>query len=326
MSEPANGNNTVILLARETVWGVENASPAPFQLLIEAGGGVIGDQTLIANELLGADPNPRDAVVGKQSASGDFVFYPNVKSAPYLAEFMLGTRNTTGSGTYTHKSKLVAGSMPSWTTDEKLDMSTPKYLRGLGFRVDKATVEFASEGFLKWKCAMLGKGTTWQAAQLAGTPVDATSGAGLEFFDNLMLAAADVKLNGSAIAQIVSGSIEINHNHFPDHYVAGGGGVRRSLPRRRATVNGKISTFLEDDTVHALAVAGTYVALDLKWTHDSTTIQILVPRVRLKVTDPKIANGPLQMDFEFMGSKDTSEATAVEIITVNTIAGTVYDV
>jgi hypothetical protein len=313
MAEPANGNNTVILLARESAWGTVGTIPR--KILIKAGGGMVGDQALLPNEMIGGDPNPRDSVAGKQAAAGDFETYPTTNSIGFLMEFALGSRVF---ATGAHTSKIVTGALPSLSTDESIDLSAAtQYKRGLGMRIDKTSFTWASEGFLSTKFSFLGKSVALTTPCLGSptSPIDYTSD---PVFDHLMLAAADVKLNGSAIAEIVSGSLDINHNHFPDHYVVGGAGLRRSLPRRRATVNGKIKTFFEDQVIYALAKAGTYVALDLKWTNASVTFELIVPRVRLKPTDAKIDNGPLQIEFAFEASRDGTAGTSVETITTNT--------
>lgn len=322
MAEPANGNNTVILLARETVWGTENVTPIARKILITPGGGMVGDQQLIPSELIGGDPNPRDAVAGKQSAAGDFETYPTTNSIGFLMEFALGSRvYATGA----HTSKIVTGVMPSLSTDESMDLSAAtKFKRSLGVRFDKTSFTWASEGFLKTKFTCLGKSVALSTAFL-GTPTSPIDYTADPVFDHLMLAAADVKVNGTACAQIVSGSLDINHNHFPDHYVAGGAGVRRSLPRRRATVNGKIKTFFEDIVLYNLAKAGTYVALDLTWTNASVLFRLFVPRVRLKPTDPKIPNGPLEIEFAFEASKDGTAGTSVQTVTTNTKADADYN-
>jgi hypothetical protein len=323
MAEPANGNNSVITLTREATWGVVNPSPSPNKILILPGGGMVGDQKLIQNEMIGSDPNPRDPASGNQSAAGSFETNPNTDNLPYLMELGLGSRVTTGVGPYVHTSKLVSGLIPSVSMEESLDLAAgTKFKQSLGCRFDKTKFEWASEGILKTSHTLLGKSVTGLAATTIGAVVQDWTTQPL--FDHLMLAAADVKLNGSAVAQIISGVIEVNHNHFPDHFVSGGAGARRSLPRRRATVGGTIKTFLEDSVIYNLALNGTFVALDLKWTNGAVLFQLIVPRVRLKRTDPKIANGPLEMEFELVGSKDATLATSVETIVTNAIAGTVY--
>jgi Phage tail tube protein len=313
MSEPANGNNTVILLARESAWATEGTIPR--QILIKPGGGMVGDQALIPSELIGGNPNPRDAVAGKQSASGDFETYPNVDSIGFLMEMGLGSRIF---ATGAHTSKIVAGALPSFSMDESMDLAAAtKYKRSLGVRVDKLGFTWAADGFLSTKFTLLAKSVTQQSTYL-GTPTVPIDYTTQPVYDHLMAAAADVKLNGTSVSQIISGSLDISHNHFPDHYVFGGAGVRRSLPRRRATVNGKIKTFFEDTVIYALAKAGTYVALDLKWTNGAASFQLVVPRVRLKPTDPKIPNGPLEVEFSFEASYDGTALTSVKTVTTNT--------
>lgn len=318
MSEPANGNNTVVLLAREPAWGTEGVVK-PVQILVVPGGGMLGDTTLIPSELFGGDPNPRDAITGRQAANGDLVTVPNTTSIAYLMEFALGTR-VYDAGPLTHTSKLTSGTLPSLSIDESQDLSAGvEYKRSLGVRFDKTSFSFNADGFQKVSFTALGKSTSIDVATAPlGDPTSPLDWTTQPIFEDLQLAAADVLVDGTPCAEIVSGSLDVNHNHFSTHYVAGGGGVRRSLPRRRATVGGTIKTFFEDMTLYNFAKNGTYVALSMKWIVDASNyFQLVVPRVRLKRADPKIADGPQEIDFSFAASKDSVSGTSVYTVTKN---------
>jgi Phage tail tube protein len=324
MSEPSNGNNSTILFAREGTgtsagarWGDVPTTPIPHKLLVLTGGGMVGDVAFIDNQLLGSDPNPRDVRSGKQSASGQFTFYPNIKSGAWLTEFILGVRAVaTGAGPYVSISKLQSGRLPSWSIEESFDLATPEYKITTGARVDKVTIPFAAEGFLEYQTTLLAKGVTLGTTPMTGSPVDWAEDA---CFDHLEM--SKLKIGGADFLQAMTGSIDISHNHFGDHYVAMGGGMRRSLPRRRAKVSGKVKTFFEDMTLYSLALAGTYTTLEIEWTNGVELINFLLPRVRFKRTDPKIVDGPTDVEFAFEASKDVTDATSV----MATITGEVIE-
>lgn len=323
MAEPSNGNNSVILFAREGTgtgagarWGDMPTVPVPHKLLVLAGGGGVGDTNFIENGLLGSDPNPRDTRTGRQAASAAFDFYPNVKSAAWLNEFCLGVRGTTtGGGPYVSPSKISNGRLPSWSIEESQDLEAGvEYKQTTGARVDKTSIEFSDQGFLVYKTQLLAKGVTLTPTAMTGSVVDWAED---EVFDHMEM--TKLQINSVDFLQAVSGSIDVSHNHFPDHYVAMGGGVRRSLPRRKAKVNGKVKQFFEDTYLYNLALAGTYVPLEIEWGNGTYSINILVPRIRFKRTDPKLVDGPADIEFAFEASKDSVEGTSILATTTTSI-------
>jgi len=297
-------------------------TPVPHKLLALAAGGMVGDVNFIENELLGSDPNPRDVRTGRQTAAGEFGFYPNEKSAAWLAEFMLGVRdNGTGAGPFISTSKLSSGRLPSWSIEESEDLqAATQYKQTTGARVDKVTIDFADQGFLMYKTSLLAKGVTLTPTPMTGTPVDWAED---PCFDHLEMTV--LKLAGTDFLQAMTGSIDVAHNHFPDHFVAMGGGVRRSLPRRRAKVTGKVKTFFEDMVLYNLALAGTYTTLELEWSNGTYGINILLPRILFKRTDPKLVDGPADIEFAFEASKDATLATSIRAITTTPLSDAILD-
>lgn len=329
MAEPSNGNNSVIYFAREGTgtgagarWGDMPTAPVPHKLLVLAGGGMVGDVNFVENALLGSDPNPRAVRTGRQAASGSFDFYPNVKSGAWLNEFVLGVRdNGTGTGPFVSTSKLSSGKLPSWSTEESEDLAAgTEYKQATGVRVDKCSIDFSDQGFLTYKTQLLGKGVTLTPTAMTGTPVDWAED---DCFDHMQM--SKLKINSVDLLQAVTGTIDIAHNHFGDHYVAMGGGQRRSLPRRRAKVSGTIKTFFEDTAIYDLAIAGTLVPLEIEWTNGVDIINFLLPKIRFKRTDPKLADGPAEIDFAFEAAKAATEGTAIQATTTTALSDAILD-
>lgn len=326
MSEPSNGNNSVILFAREGVtpgsagaqWGDIPTVPVPHKLLILAGGGGVGDVDWIPNKLLGSDPNPRDQRVGREKASGEFGFYPGTKSAAWLNEFALGIRGTTtGAGPYVSPSKISNGRLPSMTVEESYDLEAGTlYKQTTGIRFDKVTINWSDAGFREFKASWLGKQVQYSDTSIGGSVVDWADGSDDPFDDMQM---TKFEIDGADFMEAKGGSIDIDHHHFGDHFVAKGSGIRRSLPRLQATVGGKIDTFFEKRTLLDLSFAGSYVPLEVEWTNGVYVINYLLPRIRFKRADPKIVDGPADASFPFMASKDSVAETSILATTTTSI-------
>jgi hypothetical protein len=323
MSEPSNGNNSVILFAREGTgssagakWGDMPTTPVPHKLLVLAGGGGVGDTNFIENGLLGSDPNPRDSRTGRQAATAAFDFYPNIKSAAWLNEFCFGVRGTTtGGGPYVSPSKLSNGRLPSWSIEESQDLEAGvEYKQTTGARVDKVSIEFSDQGFLVYKTQLMAKGVTLTPTGMTGSVVDWAED---EVFDHMEI--TKLQINSVDFLQAVTGSIDVAQNHFGDHYVAMGGGVRRSLPRRKAKVTGKIKQFFEDTYLYNLALAGTYVPFEIEWGNGIYSINHYLERIRFKRTDPKLVDGPADIEFAFEAAKGAVTGTSILATTTGAI-------
>lgn len=325
MPVPAIGANSYITLGRESTFGTL-AGAATGKKVAFVKESLKGSKKLIQSQLLGGDPNPRDPVLGRQDAAGNIEVYAGCTSAPWFFEWALGSRATTGaSAPYTHKSKIAAGSLPSFTVEVAIPTSTVQFKQVLGGTVDTMSLQLTDEGFLSINLGIAGTQipTLVPTTSQFTTPLDWTSE---NVFNLLQVTAALAKFNGTANAQMLSFDLNMSHNVDKNHYVIGGLGIRKSLIRRRATVTGTLKIAFEDTVVYALAAAGTYTSIDITLTYATGfTLQILLPRILLEKTDPVIdTDGMVSCTFSIVGSKDTTEATALETVVLNDQAGTVY--
>lgn len=324
MAVPAIGANSYIVIGRETTFGTI-AGAATGKKIAFVKESIKGAKKLIQSQLLGGDPNPRDPVLGRQDASGNLTIYAGVTSAPQFFEWALGSRATTGaSAPYTHKHKVSAGTLPSFSVETYIPTATAKFKQLLGGTINTMSMSMGDEGFLELNFGLAGTGVNALASSANFTsPTDWTTE---NVYDMLKATSALVKVNGSANAQILSFDLQLNHNVDTNHFVIGGGGIRKSLTRRRATVTGNIKIAFEDTTIYDLAAAGTYTSVDITLTYASGfTLQVWLPRVLLEKTEPVVdQDGMMTCTFSIVGSKDSTEATALEIVVVNDQAGTVY--
>lgn len=329
MAEPVNGNNSVLLFAREGTgattgaqWGDMPTTPVPHKLLCLAGAGTVADVTWIKNMQIASDPNPRDSRLGRQKAAGSYDFYPNIKSAAWLHEFILGVRAAaTGVGPFISVSKLSSGKLPSLSIEMSLDYAAgTKYAQSHGNRIDKTTIETAPDGNLTYKCSVIAKVEAESAIAMTGSVVDWSEE---DFFDHMQMTV--LKIDGVDFMEAATATIEIAHNHFTDHYVAKGDGMLRSLPRRQATVAGTVNNILESDTLAAIAASGDYVAFEQEWTNGVNSINWLLPRIKFKPTSPKQADGPISLAYAYEASKDATEGTSAKATTHTALADAILD-
>jgi Phage tail tube protein len=326
MATAVSGNASAIGLARETTFGTASAA-ANYNLILITGDTIKGDQAQDQSQLLASDPNPRDPLNKRQNAGGDITTYPNLSSIPYLCEFMLGSRVTTGTTpTIIHTSKLTSGVFPFFTYDASVAFAAAtKWKRQVSSHMVKTNIAWAVDSFLTFKHTTLGCNVVnpYPSTVLHATIQDWTT---QDVFDHMMITAALVKVGGTPCATISGGEVTIDMMLNPNHYAVGQNGFRRSIPRKRAAVTGKISTILEDEVLLALALAGTMTSVDITWTMGANmTFQLVLPRVKLKRTDPEIKDGPLTVDFDFTASRDTTAATSVYTVCTNNVAAAIYD-
>ena len=323
MAEPVNGNNSVLLFAREGTgattgaqWGDMPTTPVPHKLLCLAGAGTVADVSWIKNMQIASDPNPRDSRLGRQKAAGSYDFYPNIKSAAWLHEFILGVRGAaTGAGPYVSIAKISSGKLPSLSIEMSLDYAAgTKYAQSHGNRIDKTTIETAPDGNLTYKCSVVAKVEAESATAMTGSVVDWSEE---DFFDHMQM--TKLQIDGADFLEVATATIDIAHNHFVDHYVAKGGGMLRSLPRRQATVGGTVNNILESDTLSAIAASGDYVAFEQEWTNGVYSINWLLPRIKFKPTSPKQADGPISLAYSYEASKDQTLETSVVATTTGDV-------
>lgn len=276
-------------------------------------------QPRIPNKSLGGDRNQRKPVLGRKDAGGSFRMYAGIDSIPLLLKGLTGGLTTTGaSDPFTHTSKTTTVRPPSFTVETFFEMgATDQFKRLLGAEIDQFQFDVTDEGFLELGITWCGREVTYATSSFHAGATDWTAE---EPFEHLQLAAADVKLNGTAIARIGKVSITVNNNIKKDVRVLGGLGKRKDAPFGRQEVNGTVDLYFEGTEERDLAVAAAAVDLDLKWTQPTAnrTLQILIPEVYLEVSDAAAeSDDPLMLSLPFIGSKDATEASQFKGVVVN---------
>jgi hypothetical protein len=329
MPTPAQGPNTIVRICRETAaWGSTPTVPEWITVAVEPGGGFAPDLNQIESTLLGGDPNPRASLLGNGKGAGDFTFNPSLEVVAFLMGGAVGPIVTTGSADpYSHVSKLVSGSLYSYTIVETLDTGDSKSIVARGACMNACNLDVASEGPLKAKISFVAKAVTYEDATTilaAGTTVDMSAGVAI---DHAWLSAGTLSIGG-AVAYVKSGSVDISQNLKNDDFRAAGAGVLFGIARGRASVGATFECVWDSNSATKFAAVmsspTTPIAVTLTWTNSTHSFSISLPETYGKPNLPKIPDGALSAQLSLKAAKNTSAGTSIATTTVNATAGTVY--
>ena len=321
MADPAFGAKSAVVVDFESAWGTAKGSPAGKKIGVISNS-LVGSQELIDNPTLRGDYNAVDPFNGRKSASGDIVLVPTLEFTPFLQKWLTGTLVETGTTPdFVLTSKLGTTTPPSCVVETSFDIGgSARYSRTTGARLSRVSFPFAVDGPLQATLGVMGKDTTIETTAYDASPDDWSDSAYLE---NLLLAAADVKVGGSAVAYVQSGQLDIDTALFGDDYRVGGGGSRGSLVPGRSRISGRLRLVL--DSVGVLSLfGGSATSLSLKWSSSAARyLKLTLPRVIVQKTGPTLpGDGPIVIDAQFRAVYDAVSGTSLEMESGSALAAT----
>lgn len=323
MADPAFGAKSAVVVDFETAWGTAKGSPAGKKIGVISNS-LAASQELIDNPTLRGDYNAVDPFNGRKSASGDIALVPTLEFLPFLQKWLTGTLAESGTGPdYVLTSKLGTTTPPSAVVETSFDIGgVARYSRTTGARLSRVSLPFAVDGPLQATLGVMGKDTTIETTAYDASPDDWSDSAYLE---NLLLAAADVKIGGSAVAFVQSGQLDIDTALFGDDYRVGGGGARGSLVPGRHRIGGSLRLVLDSAAVLSL-FGGAATSLSLKWTSAAARYgMITLPRIILQKTTPTLpGDGPIVIDTQFRAVYDSVSGTSLEMAAGSALQATDY--
>lgn len=316
MADPAIGANAVVMVDFEETWGAAKAAPAGKKIALQSNG-LVPTQALIDNPNIRGDFNPTDPALGRKAAQGTMALVPTLDILPFLQKLLTGTLVKGGAADpFTATSKLGSTKPPSIVVETDFDIGgTHRYALASGVRINSWTIPISFEGFLSMNLDLMAKDVTVETSAYDATPTsDWTDSSPL---DHMQLAAADVKLGGSAVAYIRSGQVQISANLNGEDYRVGGAGARASLVPRRHTISGNLDISVDSTAVVTLLGAGTPTSLSFKWTTAANrTWELTLPRVFLEKTGPALQSDDLvTVNVNFRAVYDPTATTAVTMVT-----------
>ena len=315
MADPAFGANSAVVVDFEQSWGVDKTTPDGKKIGVISNT-LVASQELIDNPTIRGDFNSVDPFNGKKSAAGDIVLVPTLEFAPFLQKWLTGTLAEGGAGPdYTLTSKLGTAVPPSAVVETSFNIGgSARYSKASGVRIARLGLPIAVDDPLQATIGTMAKDVVVGSSPYDATPTDWSDSTVLE---NLLLAAADVKLGGSPVAYVQSGQLDIDTALFGDDYRVGGGGARGSLVPGRYRISGNLRLVVDATAVLTLLSAGAPTSLSLKWAASAARyFKVNLPRVILQKTGPTLANdGPVAIDAQFRAVYDATAGTSIELET-----------
>lgn len=248
----------------------------------------------------------------------------------------LGTTSTytVGAGTFkactvvataglTHTLK-AGGNLASYCI-EKGFTDVNQYFKYLGCKCSSLGLSVNADGLIDVSTNWLGASeTVAQTSFDTAAPIDNLAYS----FDNLGIAAADIKENGSAIAQILSiDSISVENTLDGETFVVGGGGTRAGISAGTYKVSGTVKAIFEDVVLYNKAINNTESSIDITWkrgtgagTLGNESLQLVIPELTFQAKSPTInGSAGIMVELGFTGCyEDGADATALKMILKNT--------
>src|SRR5512135_2858902 len=151
------GSQSYVKVDYEDTWGSGPASAVGRKVAFISES-IRGARTLIQNEQMSGDTNPRDPVPSRISCAGDIVLQPGIDSLPFWTKFVCGHLATTGaSDPYVHTSKFGAGAGYSLRLESLLDLDTDLWKDASGLLPQTFSGEIGVDGFMRWTVGVVGK-------------------------------------------------------------------------------------------------------------------------------------------------------------------------
>ena len=295
---------------------------SPFKLGVVSAD-IVPAQDLLENPTIRADFNEGTPAYGKKSASGSLSMVADLKSLPWILEWLTGNRDTTGSSTYEHV-HIISDDMPKSAVIETAYNigGSMRYSKASGCRINSLSFPIDPVGFLQLSMDVAAKDVSIGSnAYSAGS----TDWSGNDPIDQLQLAAADVTLDGSAVAYIMKGNVNIACNLNTDDFRVGANATRGSLVPSGYKVSGSLTLGLDNVGVLTLVTAGTPTSLSFEWTNSTHSLLVEMGNVYLSKTGPGIKGpGPITFDVNFKATYDATDTSSIVFTVTNDQAGTIY--
>jgi len=316
------GGTAQIMIGIESTFGT--AASAGYVLPVNYGESVKGSQSINQRNTIRGNRNPQQPFRGNREVSGSVPVPLDSGCFPYWLCAMFGDPATSGSGTYTHEFK-VANLQPSFTYEKAFtDLTTDRYARHLGCKVDTLSLEVGGDGELVANLGIYGAEDSWQASAFDAAPTTPTFSA----VNNFKGAVTEGGASSDVITR-VSLDIGFGLDKRPEIIPIANAGVRTNLPAGSMSVSGSVTALFNDDgyTLMGKGIAGTESSLKVTITEAANSIvefelqELEFSRTGVEIPTPE----GLLVALDFQSFYDNgSEASAVVWRVTNGV--TSYDV
>ncbi|MFA6031120.1 MAG: phage tail tube protein [Elusimicrobiota bacterium] len=311
MSDPAIGNNSVVVVDFEQSWGVAKAVPKGRKISVVKCG-ILPTQALIANPSLRASFNPAKPFLAQPKSQGPITLIPNVQVLPFIQKLVTGTLVKTGTvDPFTGTSKLGTTMPLSAIVEGSFDIGgTLKYGVASGVRINGWTIPISFEGPLQLSLDAMAKNVVFGDVAYDATPDDWTID---DPVDQMHLISGFVKLGGSTVGYIKGGQLQGAAN-LQDDFRAGLLG-RGSLVPKTHGLTGSLQLALESVAVLTLVTGGAPTDIEFKWLVAAGRSWTVKYHVLMEKTGPAVEDGLVEVPVNFQGFEDTAVSTSVTFAT-----------
>ena len=286
-----SGSNAVVALYDETTWGTTPPAGSGRRAYVSALS-LQPNQDLVRSDIITSGRGMERPTRGNLAPGGSIRTEVAPENVGFWLRHLFGTPATTGTeAPFTHvftPTELPVGFSveKDWTAE-----IASKVERFTGCRINSATFSFPQSGFVTLDLDVMGKSHVIAAAVIDDTPSD-PGHRGFGAYE------ATVKLDGSTICTLTSGSLVIANALSGDLYTLCSGGERYSLAEGRCMVSGTMELVFEDFDLIEAAAAGTAISLEFILSRGTGLGAVDNESLSLLVTDADIARASPPIETE----------------------------
>jgi len=302
--------------------GVIDPVAQTLTLTKNAHGLVVGDSVEIAALTAPASLNDKIYPVVAVPTANTFVVRIAMGTTAVFTKGPGTVKKVTAAGVLTHVLK-AGGNLPYYALEfGATDIN--QYQQELGCKLSTLSFSIGAKGPIALSTKWLGLKELQAVAPFDAAPLDN----GKRSFDNMGIAAADMKEGGGACAQILSiDNITLDNSVTGDAFVVGGGGVRSSVNTDVYKITGTVKAIFEDTALYTKAINSTETILDFKvkrgngdGTDGNETCQCVITEIQYTPKAPTIPASGGIVELPFVGYFDNSaDNTALKMVIVNSV-------
>lgn len=309
------------MLGFESTFGT--AATAGYILPANYGENLVGTQNINTANTIRGNRNPNQGFRGNRQVGGTIPIPVDSACLPYWLTALFGDPTTTGTDPYIHEWK-IANTQPSVTIEKAFtDLTTARYNRFLGCKINGFTIEFGGDGELVINLNVVGAEDAWETSPFDAAP-DTISLSRINNFDGAVTEGG----SSSDIITRVSLDVQMGLDMRDENIPIGNSGIRGGIPEGSVQVSGSVTAQFDDDgyTLLGKGVAGTESSLKVTCTRAASSIfELELQELEYGRPGAPIANPEgMLLELPFTGHyEDGSEASAIVARITNATAS--YD-
>jgi hypothetical protein len=312
----ATGAATKMWVSKETTYGVFDNTTVKRHIRLVPGETIDPNvQTDVSNEFQPV----RAASLQRNTAQdpmGDMPFELSGEGWYFFFYHLLfGTPTVTGSsgGGFTHEIKAALNPPGAFTLEKQfLDSDTPLYAAFLGCRVNRMTLDIASNRIIRGVWNVIAR----EASEMDTTSLNAGAAPSIPTAEAFTANECTVLegLSLTALGNVQSAQITIDNRYYADRSFKVGSELRANLKPGQRQPSGTLTVKFNSADLYNKALNEEITALNFTADDGTNSVELFFPRVKLTPTgaSPKVADdGPIVQTFQWMAGYDATEATNV---------------